>query len=109
MGCSPSVYVHAMVLLDRVQEQNPELIITPRNVHRLAFIAILISAKYLDDFYYKNSYYATVGGLPLPTICELEVEFLTLLNYDCSAQVDTFHNYLERLETFLELSEDKLA
>lgn len=63
MNCSLSSYVYALVLIDRIQEYNPHFILHKKNVHRLLLAANVISAKYVDDFFYKNSFYANVGGI----------------------------------------------
>lgn len=84
MNCSPIVYVTALILLDRAQEQNENFYVTARNVHRLIISSVTISAKYLEDFYYKNSYYANVGGITAKVLNELEHEFLELIQFDCS-------------------------
>lgn len=34
-----------------------------RLIFRLIICSIMIAAKYLDDFYYKNDYYAKIGGI----------------------------------------------
>lgn len=41
----------------------------------------MVAAKYADDFFYKNEYYAKVGGISKVEINALEVEILTNLNY----------------------------
>lgn len=33
----------------------------------------MIAAKYLDDFYYKNDFYAKIGGIPPKDINLLEL------------------------------------
>lgn len=63
MNSSISIFVYALVLIDRVQEYNPLFILHKKNVHRIMLAANVVAAKYLDDFYYKNSFYASVGGV----------------------------------------------
>ena len=36
---------------------------TSRNVHRLMITAVVIATKYYDDFYFKNTFYAKLGGI----------------------------------------------
>jgi hypothetical protein len=52
--------------------------------------AQVIASKYLDDFYFKNSYYANVGGIPLQMLNQLEIEFLTLINFNSYIEQETF-------------------
>ena len=63
MNASPLVFVYALVLIDKVQESNQDFFMTQRNVHRLMITAVVIATKYFDDFYFKNSFYARLGGI----------------------------------------------
>ena len=71
MNSSTSSFVYALILIDRIQEYNPGLLLTGKNVHRLLLVANVVSAKYLDDFFYKNSFYANIGGVSLTVLNEL--------------------------------------
>ena len=64
----------------------------------------MVAAKYIDDLYYKNSFYATIGGVSLKVLNELEMEFLTLVNFNCHCEEGTFRSYLERLDTFSQVN-----
>lgn len=89
-----SVYVYALILLDRVQERHANFLVTAQNLHRLTITSVTIGAKYLDDFFYKNSYYATVGGVSTVLLNQMEAELLRLLDYDCSVSPECFQAYL---------------
>jgi len=71
MNSSTSSFVYAVILIDRIQEYNPGLLLTGKNVHSLLLVANVVSAKYLDDFFYKNSFYANIGGVSLKVLNEL--------------------------------------
>lgn len=73
MGASISVFVYSLALIDRAQLYNPNFIIHKKNVHRLLLVTNVISTKYLDDMYYKNSFYSNVGGISLKLLNELEL------------------------------------
>lgn len=80
--CSASVFVHAIVLLQRLENKDKRLVLSPHNIHRLLITAVVISAKFLDHAWFSNSYYARVGGIA--TVAEmnvLEVQMLKLLDY----------------------------
>ena len=68
MNASVSVYVYALVLLDRAHEFNPAFTIHRKNIHRLLLASNVIAVKYLDDMFYKNSFYASVGGVSLKVL-----------------------------------------
>ena len=68
MNASVAVYVYALVLLDRAQEYNENFTIHKKNIHRLLLASNVVSVKYLDDLFYKNSFYASVGGVSLKVL-----------------------------------------
>lgn len=82
MHCSLSVFIYALILIDRAQEYQVDFRVNSRNLHRLLISAHMVAAKYLDDRYFKNSYYAGVGGVSVSAINLLELEFLTLINFN---------------------------
>lgn len=53
----------------------------------------MISAKFFDDQYYNNAYYAKVGGVPCKEMNSLEVEFLFLTNFSLFVTYDTYKQY----------------
>jgi hypothetical protein len=71
--------LHVHQLMQRTQ--NP-LIVNKLNIHRLLLTSIMATAKFFDDAHYNNAYYSYVGGVPLKELNALEVEFLSLLNFD---------------------------
>lgn len=80
--CSSTVFPHAIVLLKRLEKQDPRLRLSPYNLHRLVITAVVISAKFIDHAWYSNSYYARVGGIS--SVAEmnlLEIHMLKLLDY----------------------------
>jgi hypothetical protein len=42
-----------------------KLVISIKNIFKILSVALLISTKNFDDFYYSNTYYARVCGLTL--------------------------------------------
>lgn len=104
MNASPSTFIYSLILIDRAQENHPDFILNSKNVHRLLLTANVISAKYQDDFFYKNSYYANVGGVNVALLNTLELEFLAMIGFNCHVEEGTFLAYVERLEMFLEIN-----
>jgi hypothetical protein len=108
MNSSVTTFVYALVLIDRIQEFHPHFLLHTKNVHRLLLAANVVAAKYLDDFFYKNSFYANIGGVPLKVINELEAEFMALIGFNAHVTDDTFAAYLDRLELFAEVNRKAL-
>ncbi|XVF54865.1 hypothetical protein PTKIN_Ptkin05aG0215400 [Pterospermum kingtungense] len=92
-NCSPSCFIVAYVYLDRFVQMQPSLPINSFNVHRLLITSVLVSAKFMDDIYYNNAYYAKVGGISTAEINLLEVDFLFGLGFQLNVTPSTFHTY----------------
>lgn len=56
--------------------------------------AIVVATKYFDDFYFKNSFYAKLGGIQTQLLNEMEEKFLDMLNFNCFVQEATLKSYL---------------
>ncbi|KAK8489794.1 hypothetical protein V6N13_096437 [Hibiscus sabdariffa] len=97
-NCSPSCFVVAYVYLDRFVQMQPSLPINSYNVHRLLITSVLVSAKFMDDIYYNNAYYAKVGGISTAEMNLLELDFLFGLGFQLNVTAATFHTY----STFLQ-------
>ncbi|KAL8268434.1 hypothetical protein R6Q59_002244 [Mikania micrantha] len=97
-NCSPSCYVVAYVYLDRFTQQQPALSINSYNVHRLLITGVMIAAKFMDDLYYNNAYYAKVGGISTTEMNFLEVDFLFGLGFQLNVNPTTFHTYFSHLQ-----------
>jgi hypothetical protein len=92
MGCSFTAYIYSLVIIEKILLENNSLKLTERNIHRVLFTSIVISVKFVDDKFYKNKYYASVGGVPLSTLNELEEAMLGLLNYHCPIDEEIFNS-----------------
>lgn len=58
--CSPACFVHSIVHMLKLAKQDASFAPTRLNVHRLLLTGVLISAKFLDDRYFNNAFYAKV-------------------------------------------------
>ncbi|KAK4476455.1 hypothetical protein RD792_015609 [Penstemon davidsonii] len=97
-NCSPSCYIVAYVYLDRFTQRQPGLPIDSFNVHRLLITSVMVSAKFMDDIYYNNAYYAKVGGISTAEMNFLEVDFLFGLGFHLNVTPNTFHTYCSYLQ-----------
>lgn len=97
-NCSPSCFVVAYVYLDRFAQRQPSLPINSFNVHRLLITSVMVAAKFLDDLYYNNAYYAKVGGISTAEMNFLEVDFLFGLGFHLNVSPPTFHTYCSSLQ-----------
>ncbi|GMI66966.1 cyclin p4;1 [Hibiscus trionum] len=97
-NCSPSCFIVAYVYLDRFSQRQPSLPINSFNVHRLLITSVMVAAKFLDDMYYNNAYYAKVGGITTMEMNFLEVDFLFGLGFKLHVTPNTFQGYYSYLQ-----------
>jgi Cyclin len=82
----------ALIYIDRLIQRNGFLL-TELNVHRVIVTAILLAAKFFDDAYYNNAYYAKVGGVMVSEMNGLEVDFLFRINFSLHVPPELFQQY----------------
>eukprot|EP00249_Psilotum_nudum_P032068 c47212_g1_i1 orf=1403-2077(+) len=97
-NCSPSCFVVAYIYIDRFMQQQAGLPITSLNIHRLLITTVMVAAKFLDDEYYNNAYYAKVGGVSTTEMNRLELEFLFRIGFRLQVTVDVFGRYCSHLQ-----------
>ncbi|XP_051141761.1 cyclin-P3-1-like [Andrographis paniculata] len=94
--CSPSCFVLAQVYIDRFIRCTA-LILTSLTVHRLLIAAVVVAAKFIDDSFFNNAYYARVGGVSTAELNKLEMKLLFGLDFRLHVTVDTFDDYCSTL------------
>ncbi|QCE04822.1 phosphate system cyclin PHO80 [Vigna unguiculata] len=97
-NCSPSCFIVAYVYLDRFTQRQPSLSINSFNVHRLLITSVMVAAKFMDDMYYNNAYYAKVGGITKTEMNFLELDFLFGLGFHLNVTPGTFQAYCVHLQ-----------
>ncbi|KAL4939874.1 cyclin-domain-containing protein [Aspergillus oleicola] len=70
------------------------------NIHRLVIAGVTCASKFFSDVFYTNSRYAKVGGLPLPELNHLELQFLLLNDFRLSIPVEELEAYGTMLVEF---------
>ena len=69
---------------------------------RILISSIVLAAKYNDDEYFKNTYYAKVGGLKIEDLNKLEMAFCADTNFTFYVSVMEFDKYIKTLENYSE-------
>ncbi|XXG83518.1 hypothetical protein AAC387_Pa10g1254 [Persea americana] len=96
-NCSPSCFVLANIYMDRFLQQ-PDIHLTSLNVHRLLITSVVVAAKFIDDAFFNNAYYAKVGGISTVEMNRLELKFLFSLDFRLQVNIGTFGSYCLQLE-----------
>jgi len=91
-SCSTECFVLALIYIDRLIQRN-NFLLTELNVHRVVITGVLLAAKFFDDAYYNNAYYAKVGGVLVSEMNSLEVEFLFRINFSLHVTPDVYSKY----------------
>lgn len=92
-NCSRSCFVVALIYIDRIIQRNANFMITSLNIHRLLITSVMVAAKFFDDIYYDNAYYAKVGGIPTAEMNSLELEFLFMINFTLNVTPEVYKQY----------------
>ena len=69
-NCHESCFIIMLIYIDRLIERK-SFIITNMNIHRLLITSVMLAIKFYEDDYYKNTFYARLGG-----ISGLEINYL---------------------------------
>lgn len=97
--CSPVCFVMSLLYMDILCQRDDDMAPTSLNVHRLLLTGIMLAAKFMDDHYYNNSYYAKVGGISTHELNKLELELLKLLDFRLYVSPDIIKTYLRQIQS----------
>lgn len=95
-SCSPECFVLALIYIDRFIQRNG-FKLTACNVHRVLITSVVLAAKFFDDQYFNNAYYAKVGGVPCSEMNALELDFLFMINFSLHVTSDVYTKYYNEL------------
>jgi len=99
---SKSVLVAALVYIDRVLEDNPEIVMTSRTIHRLLITSVLVSAKFNDDIHLGNGAFAQIGGIRNAELNRLEVNFLKLCRFTLVVSEELYYTTISAFDAHVE-------
>jgi len=107
--CSNECFVICIVYISRIVRLNPDFRICNLNIHRLVLTSIMIAAKFFDDVYYSNAYYAKVGGVRTKEVNALEAEFLQLIRWKLFISPQEFNLYHDEVYKAHNVTSDNLT
>ena len=88
-----------LIYCDRICQQS-KLILYPNNIHRIFLTSSLLAIKYNEDVFYKNDFYAKVGGIALELLNYLEFCALKFLDFNLFIDDELFKNYVLFLKNY---------
>lgn len=95
--CTDECFVLCLVYIDRIVHSHSDIQVNDLTCHRMLLVGTMIAAKFHDDEYAANSYYAKVGGIETSELNALEAEFLKALNFKLFVTGKDFDWYLTAL------------
>ncbi len=60
---------------------------------------MLLAVKFTEDYFYPNSFYAKVGGIPSEELNRLELAMLFLLRFELLVDRNEFTYYIDNLKS----------
>ncbi|EDR04898.1 uncharacterized protein LACBIDRAFT_303755 [Laccaria bicolor S238N-H82] len=107
------VFLSLLVYFDRMSKLSQDatgraFVIDSYNIHRLVIAGVTVASKFFSDVFYTNSRYAKVGGLPLPELNQLELQFLLLNDFRLVISSAEMQRYAEQLMVFSRSSDPAL-
>mmetsp|Transcript_42611 Transcript_42611/g.106587 ORF Transcript_42611/g.106587 Transcript_42611/m.106587 type:complete len:362 (-) Transcript_42611:214-1299(-) len=102
-NASPCCYAVGLIFLERLKAskkrdgKGDEPLLTSATYQRLVVTAIMVAAKFLDDYYHSNKHWALIAGLPIKELNELEVNFLDQLGYKLHIQREEYDWFAQEL------------
>mmetsp|Transcript_54568 Transcript_54568/g.111357 ORF Transcript_54568/g.111357 Transcript_54568/m.111357 type:complete len:208 (-) Transcript_54568:38-661(-) len=97
-GCSSCCFVLGALYLEQLRGLDSAYKLNSYNFHRLCLTAIMVAAKFVDDFYFSNNYWAKVGGIPNDELNGLELEFLFLVNFNMHVKREDYDLFVKELK-----------
>lgn len=96
-GCSACCFVLGVRYAERLQSTDTSYQLNSYNMHRILLTGIMVAAKFVDDFYFSNKYWAKVGGISIDELNGLEIEILFLLNFALHTRRSEYDEYVMQL------------
>jgi hypothetical protein len=94
-----STLIISLIYLDRIYCMN-KLTLNFHNIHKLLLTSVLMSIKYNEDSLYRNDYFAEIGGVSLKELNQMEIEFLSGIQFNLFVNNDLYDKYYESLSNY---------
>lgn len=95
--CSDECYVMGLIYIDRLLELHPDIGINFYNCYNLLLTSIVLAAKFHDEAYHKNQFYAEAGYITTAELNFMEWRFLELLNWKLQIRPGEYNIYCDTL------------
>ena len=66
--------------------------------------ALVLAIKYSEDKFYRNEFYARIGGISRKELNSLEKEMLSMLDFDLFVSETVYETYVKEIQAYFERS-----
>eukprot|EP00299_Pterocystis_sp_00344_P017828 c8932_g1_i1.p1 GENE.c8932_g1_i1~~c8932_g1_i1.p1 ORF type:complete len:128 (+),score=19.40 c8932_g1_i1:3-386(+) len=101
MYCSEAAVISAAVIAQRLYLHDSSLF-CEQSIHKILAATLVIGAKFVDDKYYSNGYYAECTGVDVQELNLLELTVLTLLDFRVFVSEQDYVDMTDRLRAVSE-------
>jgi hypothetical protein len=101
-------HVLALLYVNRFLEAEPKFTLSKLNVHRLFLACTVVAAKFFDDSYLYNSFYAQVGGVSMQELNDLELKVLEVIRWKLHVDPAVYDKFNMAVLEHHGLSEDAI-
>ena len=92
-----STFIIALMYINRLNKIG-KIYLTPYNIHRIVFVAILLAIKYNEDLQYDFNFYSMIAGIPMKELKYLESEFTCLIKFNLYINDEDYRDYKSYLD-----------
>ena len=92
-----SSLILSVIYIDRFLELNG-YILSMKNIHRIILAACLLSIKFNEDVNVSSKYYASIAGIPVYDLNNLEFYLIVKLQFELFVNCDLYQKYLKEFE-----------
>lgn len=90
---SPPILLSMVFYIDRLCALYPAFTVSSLTVHRFLISSATVASKGLSDSFWTNKTYARVGGISMPELALLELEFLWRVEWRIVPQPEALSDY----------------
>ena len=87
-----STVILILIYIDILCNRN-KLKLTYFNIHKLILGAMMAAIKYNEEGYYSIKFYGKLGGVSKAELCQLEYNFISLINFNLYVSEELFQKY----------------
>jgi hypothetical protein len=89
----PETLITTLYYIKKFQRLRPSFPLNILTINRVFLASFTVAIKFVEDRPIKNSFLATIGGVPKAELNRLEWSFLQMLNFDLCLSEEEYQNF----------------